>query len=261
MLRTPHLGLIAACLLLCTLPAGCASTPDVGVRDDYRSARVRSVAVVPFYASGTFGMPTAHFEPLRMAYQAQAMAWLEDMGFEVIAPDALENHLRERELWEIFDEGVALHGSLHRYFEPVDDQTEPRVEVLTLRTINEQDALPADTLLVGQIVYHSRGICRQSPSSFTRYARTSSTADAPTEFPRPCVISHFQAKLIDTRTGHTMWFNRMYREFYSRQLNEDITQRNIARTIADTLGDGSGLTELLADDTAPTSEASAVRPD
>ncbi|TXD32500.1 hypothetical protein FRC96_17325 [Lujinxingia vulgaris] len=261
MMRTPNLGLIASCLLIFALFSGCASTPDVGVRDDYRSAKVRSVAVVPFYASGTFGMPSANFEPLRLAYQAQAMAWLEEMGFEVIAPDALERHLRERELWEVFDEGVALRGSLHRYFEPVDDQPEPRVEVLTLRTLAEQDALPADTLLVGQIVYHSRGTCRQSPESFTRYARTSSTADAPTGFPRPCVVSHFQAKLIDARTGHTMWFNRMYREFYSRQLNEDITRRNIIHTVADTLGDGSGLTDLLANDTAPSSEASAARPD
>ncbi|TXD39259.1 hypothetical protein FRC98_02340 [Lujinxingia vulgaris] len=261
MMRTQNVGPIAYCFLLMVLVAGCATTPDVGVRDDYRSAKVRSVAVVPFYASGTFGLPDANFEPLRLAYQAQAIAWLEEMGFEVIGPDALESHLRERDQWEIFEEGVLLRGSLTRYFEPVEDQPEPRVEVLTLRTLSSQDALPADTLLVGQIVYHSRGTCRQSPDEFTRYARTSSTADAPSEFPRPCVVSHFQAKLVDARTGETMWFNRMYREFYSRQLNEDVTRQNISRTVTDTLSQDSGLSQLLANDAAPTSEASAARPD
>ncbi|RAL25414.1 hypothetical protein DL240_04165 [Lujinxingia litoralis] len=231
---------------LALLTLACASTPDVGVRHDYRSARVRSVAVVPFYAVGTFGLGDDEFELLRLTYQAQAIAWLQKMGFEVMEPEALQHHLSHHELREIFEEGVLLRSALTSYFEPSNDGQTPGVEVLTLRTLARQEALPTDTLLIGQIVYHSRGTCRQAPDAFTPYARTSATADTPAGYPRPCVVSHFQAKLVDIHTGHTMWFNRMHRESYGRQINEDLTLHNITRTIQDTLGEGSGLEELIA---------------
>ena len=239
----PVLKVIVLGLFICLL-MGCASGPQTGVRPDFEHQQVTTVAVAPFYARGAFGMDQETLEKLQRIYEDQAAQSLEQQGFRVIRTEALRDHLKTQQSWKPFDEGIYLRQSLTYYFEPPVDGRSPSIEVTTLRELAQQQAFPAEAILFGEIVYHSQGICRDEPTQFTPYARMTLTSSAPAALPRPCVVSHFQAKLVDTRTGRTMWFNRTFLESHSAQLGPELVNQNIAGVVSAAITEEGGVAPL-----------------
>ena len=235
--------IISVLLLTVVLLPACASTPDTGVRKNFEQAQIRSVAIVPFYSRASFGMDRQKISEVRETYEAVATATLREQGFEVIDPRAFRQHLVELGLWEQFTDGIYLRRSLTTYFEPGSSQT-PSVEVLTLAALAADDAFPVEALLFGELIYHTQGSCQGSPDRFTPYAQLTVTSGAPDSYPRPCVSSHFQAKLVDAQSGHTMWFNRMFHETHSRHIDDEIARRNITQAVRATIAERAGLESL-----------------
>lgn len=233
-------ALIAATAIL----ASCASTPDVGVRSDFEERHIQSVAIAPFYSAGSFGLDADTRAELADEYEAVAAEALRQMGFEVIDGPTLRHHLRDADAWSDFDDGIRLRQALSFYFEPLPGEGSHSIEVQTLTDLASRQAFPVDTLLFGEIVYHSQGTCRVSADDFTPYAQITLIPSAPAELPRPCVSSHFQAKLVDVNTGKTMWFNRMFVETHTRHLDDDTARETIARTINATFSADGGIAPL-----------------
>ncbi len=229
-------------VLLSLLLTACATSPGTGVRKDFSDRPVETIAVVPFYARGTFGIDPTEFAELRELYEAITVAALRDEGFEVIDPRSTRQYLENADLWEQFVDGIHLTAPLTTYFEP--DPERPAIEIATLRQLAASDDFPFDVLLFGQIVYHSEGSCRIQADHYNSYAKVRFAERVPRVGARPCVSSHFQAKLVDVATGHTMWFNRMFVETHTRQIDDHLRRENIALTIRGTVAERDGLRAL-----------------
>lgn len=238
---------LAAFLFLAISLGGCATGPRTGIRKDFEQRQVHTLAVATFYSSDSrFGMADEDFEEVRTLYEAAATATLRDQGFEVIDPRAFQQYLVELQAWELFKDGIRLRRPLTNYFELGSSTSPIPIEILTLRQIARSVPIPVEAVLFGELVYHSQGICRDKTEQSTPYARVKALAGAPEELPRPCVTSHFQAKLVDVQTGQTMWFNRMMVETHARHIDKDIVKDNILRAVLATLNEDSGLAPLAA---------------
>lgn len=240
-----------ASALVAGLLLSCASGPQTGVRTDFQQVELESVAVAPFYERGSFGLDTDRRQQLRDEYERAAVDALEASGFEVVDAQTLRHHLTERDAWRDFEDGVSLRSALTGYFEPGDDGTRRSIEIATIQDLADAGTLPVDALLFGEIVYHSRGTCRHRADDHNPYARVTTGPATPDELPRPCISSHFQAKLVDAGTGYTMWFNRTFIETHTDYVDRDVGLQTIARTVRATLTEDGGLTSLappLADD-------------
>lgn len=241
--------------VVAALFSACASAPQTGVRPDFEKQRIGTVAIAPFYARGAFGIPQEELARLHEQYQASAAQILTEQGFDVVTADELRVHLEKQRLWEQFEDGIYLRQSLVGYFEPPEDHRSPSIEVETLQAIAEQGGFPAESILFGEVVYHSAGVCRQDASQFTPYAETTVMPSAPATLPRPCVVSHFQAKLVDVRTGRTMWFNRSFLESHSAHLGPDLVQQTILSAVRGTLAEDGGIAPLAPSQTMETQHA------
>ncbi len=246
-LITNYRGPIA--LVAAASVAACASAPETGVRDHFDDNRITSVAVVPFYSSASFGLPSPALRDLEDSYEQAATHSLRRQGFQVVDSAALEEHLSARDAWESFQEGIRLRAGLNYYFEPITDGQRQPIEIATLQNLAQQGALPAETILVGEIVYHSEGTCRQRADDFVDLASLTITDSAPSKLPRPCVTAHFRSKLVDTSTGQTMWFNQMLVETHTGQIDAETVMKTITAAVDHTLQNDDGLTPL-----APQSE-------
>lgn len=233
--------LLAAIVSLAMIVAACASAPQVGVRPAFEQRHVPRVAVVPFYAMGTFSLPSSELaEALRSSEQA-AIAALEADGFEVVDPRALRQHLAEHDAASVFDEGVLLRSELSNYFEPANDSTGPSLEVTTIRKLYQEGKLPAEALLFGEVVYHTRTECRFDPTAYNSYADVSGQANVSNQMGSPCIVTHFQAKLVYAPTGETMWFNRRLLQTNTGQADLAAARANLTETVNRTLGGPDGL--------------------
>lgn len=225
------------------LVVGCASGPDTGVRAEFEDRRPARVAVVPFYSTGSFGLSADERQLLFARYEQAAEQKLRDLGFDPVNPDALRGFVVDQGYWDDFGDGIPLRQSLTEYFE-----TEPSgrdsIEIRTLRQLAAQGAIPADTLLFAQVVYHSEGICRTKATDHVSHAELAVTPDAPSGLPRPCVTSHFHAKLVDTTTGDTMWYNRSFLETHTDEVDDDTVQQTIVQTVRAALGGDDGAAPL-----------------
>ncbi|MFU8803561.1 MAG: hypothetical protein ACNA8W_07120 [Bradymonadaceae bacterium] len=227
------------------LAGACATSPQVGVRAPYQGASVGTIAIVPFYAINSFSIPDKEFREVLRSYEESTMRFLSRSGFEVIDTRVLKHHLTELGVWEEFREGVALRESLTSYFEPASPDRGISIEVATLKRFQEKGWLPADSLFFGELVYHSQGTCRLDARRYTTYAKTNVTREAPGDFPRPCVVSHFQAKLVDAASGQTMWYNRMLLETHSDRVDMQLVQANVSAAVQETLGSGRGIEAFI----------------
>lgn len=227
-------------ILLITLHfvAACASAPSTGVRADFERQQVQSVAIVPFYSSNTFGLDDEQYRQLRRAYEQAASEALAAQGFDVVDSQRLREQMAQLGHWEAFDNKIPLRQSLLAYFEPSPAGERDSIEVRTIRELTAEGAFPADTLLFGEIIYHTRGTCWSEATDYIPYARLEITTQAPSNFPRSCVSSHFQAKLVDTTTGHTMWFNRMFVETHTGRVHDSTVDNTIASTVISAIDDG-----------------------
>ncbi|MBA2665072.1 MAG: hypothetical protein H0U74_22485 [Bradymonadaceae bacterium] len=237
---------LPAVLTLALLLSACASqTVATGVRPVYQGARVTQIAIVPFYAQSNFSLDAQPFDRLIAHYESATQLWLERVGFDVIGSRAFRHHLTELGLWQAFSDGVSLRNSLAGYFERRGAHQTASIEVVTLKEMAADNKLPATNLLFGEVLYHSEGICRVDARRFTDYAKTTVMADAPDTLPRPCIVSHFQAKLVDAPSAQTMWFNRSMREVHTGILDEALSSETIVTTVDLTLGSKAGLHQLL----------------
>lgn len=243
-LSPPLLHTCSVAFLVAILLTACASAPDTGVRDRFAENRVTSVAVVTFYSSASFGLPSSRLRELEEIYEQAATQSLRRQGFQVVDSHALSQHLTQLGYWNDFEEGIYLRTGLHRYFEPVTERQRQSIEIHTLRKLAQKGAFPAESLLFGEIVYHSEGQCREKADDHVRLSIVSITDSAPQGIPRPCVTSHFRAKLVDPVTGETMWFNQMLFETHTGQVDAETIANTIRGAVEQTLQNDDGLTPL-----------------
>lgn len=193
--------------------------------------------MTPTYSVGGFGMTEREREIVERTYQIQTIRWLEAHGFAVIEPDELATQFSSEDSRALYLEIVDLNESLDTYFEGVSGIES--IELTSLKELWEQGELPSKTLLFSEVVYQSDGICRIRASEFTEL----SEVIGPSEETGPCIISHFQAKLVDAESGATMWHNRMLREV---RVETSPRQRaeNIEAVVKHTFTGPHGLTTL-----------------
>lgn len=229
------------CALLC---AGCATPPEVGVRSGFRGAAVERVVLAPMYRLGGFGADPAAQARQHTLYQEAFAGWLERRGVEVVRPGALRHHLTERGAWQIYQDGIILRDALTAYFEPSAGAL--GAEVVTLRRLHDQGALPAGQLLWTELVYHSEGTCRVRADEAVRWAQVIVTSEAERiEPPRPCVVGHVRAKLVDAATGHAMWYGRGLVEVQAAEIGPRARARAVHAVVEATLGGRRGIEALL----------------
>jgi hypothetical protein len=217
------------------LISGCATAPDLGARSGFAGARVPAVTVAPLYTSSSFGQGRTDIDARLALAAVSAQRALETYGFEVVGPDALRETLQTRERLQDYRDGILLRYDLREHFEPDKRRREARIETRTLREL--ADAMPTRYVLFGQLVYHTTTTCRVDPVTHQPIASIEPD-DAP--LPSPCAISHVAFKLVDARTGETMWFNKAYLE--SRGEDGDaFARRNLSRAVAEALVGERGL--------------------
>lgn len=232
------LPLFCGFLALAFLLSACSTPAPTGVRKEFQDHRIETIAIVPFYSRTSFGIEREHLREVREIYEASATIALRAEGFSIVDPRGFREYLEEAQLLQVFEESISLRGALTGYFEsPLPGAPTP-FEVTALQLLH-QESFPFDTLLFGEIVYQTEGTCRVSASNYSRYAQTRSLPGAPSSFPRPCVVSHFRAKLVDVRTGQTMWFNQTLLETYARQIDRELRIENIRAVIEATFRDQS----------------------
>ena len=226
----------------------------MGVRKDFQNRTVESVAVAPIYASSSFGVATETWARIVAQYESEVVAELQEAGFRVIAPEELRATLEANGGWEAFSEVVDFRHGIDVYFEPELHDRTPR-EVTLMSQLSAAGKFPAATLLVTEIVYQSSGQCAADARDHTERAEVwagERPARGSLE-PSPCVVSHFQAKLVDARTGHTMWHNRRLRELRVPKVSLASRLENVSATVEDTVGGEHGLGPF-----APTTQVKAA---
>ena len=238
-------GLVSLVLLASSAcGATASSTAAVGVRPGYEQVELQRVAVVPFYTTGQFSLDETTHQALVQAYQKETLRWLEERGIEAVSPEELEVGLKAVGAWKQFQEGVNLRLPLSEHFEPRPDESTVPLEVVTLKQLAEKGALPTQALLIGEVVYQTRTTCAVSADTETEQAEVVVRPGAPSTLPRPCVVSHFQAKLIDATTGETMWYSRKLREIHTAEITDEVARANIEGVVEATLGGPYGLGNL-----------------
>ena len=222
--------------------SGCATTRSVGVRKAFSQHNLRSIAVVPVTSSSRFGMDEFQWQTIRSTYERQILEELRRLGFEVASPQQLEARLRRSGNWQTFTEILVAKGDVARRFEPEFYGENVPLEVLALGRLARASALESDALLISEIVYQSDGVCDRDPRAYSPHAVLIGDPDVTS----PCVVSHFEAKLIDPDTGRTMWHNRQLRELRVDEVTPEVRLENIRQTVAGTLSGAHGLGPLAA---------------
>ncbi|MFW5968948.1 MAG: hypothetical protein ACOCV2_15595 [Persicimonas sp.] len=236
-------------ILVCGLLAGCAASPQVGVRPEYQRDRLDEVAVAPFYAKSQFGLSEEELDELLAASEAGAVEALGTLGVEVIPPEEFRAYLDAQEAASRFDDGVPLRSSLSNYFEPAEaNEPSDALEVTTVSTLHNEQKLPTDALLFGELVYHTRTECRADPTQFNKHAKVVRSTDSRRR-PEPglCLVSHVRAKLVDATNGRTMWFNTLLLQTHLQPGEELEDVDHAADAIARTIGGEDGLSDFVGD--------------
>ncbi len=232
---------IALVGLMVMAASACATAPKTGVRPAFEQKKVHRVAVVPFYSLSHFSLSDQQLADLLHQSEQAAVEALKADGFEVIEPRAFRQQLAEAGVAHTFDDGVLLRNDLSFYFEPARQSGAPALEVATLQKLYQQGKLPAEALLFGEVVYHTRTECQDDATKYNSHAVVSRPDSSKSDGPTPCIVSHFQAKLVYAPTGETMWFNRMLLQTDTDQPTADAGRRNMSQAVARTLTGPDGL--------------------
>jgi hypothetical protein len=184
--------------------AGCATAPtdiSVGARDLYHQIQLHRVLQLPVLAQAPFGLSDAEQAQVLDLYEAEAAAHLKELGLEVARQDT---HDRAALLAELDLEDRALS----EVFESQEGGLQDRRE--RLRALGE--SVHADAVWLGQVIYHSTATC--DPTAESPYTPHVFVEGGSPQGPArvPCAISHFEARLLLTATGQTLWYNRALRE-------------------------------------------------
>jgi hypothetical protein len=193
---------------------------------------------------GTFSLSPEELERVLHESERAAVESLRASGFEVIEPADFRAHLKEAGVANTFDDGILLRYDLSSYFEPARTANGPSLEVATLTSLEGKGVLQADALLFGEVVYHTRTTCSADPSRYNSHAVVAQKSADVSPGPTPCIVSHFQAKLVYAPTGETMWFNRMLLQTYVDQPEQQAARSNMIQAVARTLAGPHGLKEF-----------------
>lgn len=240
--RAGRLGLLLA--LLGVLATACASGPQVGVRSPYRNASLDSASISPFFSRSQFSLEDEALERRLEWAERAASSWLSERGVQIVDPDETREKLQSADKWGHFADNGIFHVDLAASFEsaPRDERRETQTSIL--RELVEAD-LSRRFLLFGELLYQTAGECRESARDHTSRATVVVADGAPVSLPRPCVVTHFQARLIDARSGSTVWYNRRLRELHVPALEESWIRENIRNTVRQTLAGDGGITDLV----------------
>ena len=217
------------------LCSACATSPDLGARSGYTGATVSRITVAPMYASSSLGAPETLLERRLELAELSAVEALGTFGYRVMGPDQLQASLDREHRWQDYLDGVLLRDDLEDHFEAEPRTGEPRLESTSITEL--ADALPTRYVLFGQLVYHTTTTCRVDPVAYQPLAVVE-PADA--TLPSPCAISHVAFKLVDARSGQTMWFNKVFLESRGDD-GEELARHNLSRAVAEALVGARGL--------------------
>ena len=221
---------------------GCATAPRIGVRGGYENLQIRDVAVVPFYAVSSFGLDDEFHNEILIGYEQAVIEWLHARGAETMSPQEVRTTL---EAAPDVDLESTLHWAqpLDGLFEEGDGLAQPTsLEAESVRRAGTQVRMPSLWLL-GQVVYHSQGACWHEPR---RVAGILVVNDGESSSPTSaCVVAHFHARLVDSKTGKTVWFGRQLTELHA-QPSAASNQKAIRSTVNATFAENeNGLQRLL----------------
>lgn len=250
----PHRLRAAAGLLAAALLIGCATGPDPrpGLRRPYRNEHLDRIAVVPVYARSSFSLSGERLERRLDWTEGGVVAWLERHSSSIVAPEATRRRLDEQGAWHPFRPGGPLHDDLARSFEHAATSEKRRRQFRRLQKLHADRALPARYLLFGELLYHTVSRCVTRADSFNDRSTVVVRPGGNPNSEGPCVVTHFQARLVDAKTGRTVWFNRHLVEHHVDEIDRDVIRRNIADATARTLNYEDELASLLD---APTPES------
>lgn len=243
------LSFVVLVVALVTAPVGCATGPQVGVRGSYDNTRIQAATVVPFFSRAAFSLaPETLDERLGWA-QSVALEWLAEHGVRVVSPDRARDRLVQASQWEEhFTDGGLLRRDLATSFESADRDQKKKSQVELLRRLHENGHLEGRFLLFGELLYHSAGTCHTRADAHTDRSRVVVADGVPASLPRPCIVTHFQARLVDIETGSTVWYNRRMREWHVDEVGRDRERANIRNVVRAAIGGDDGLERLFEQD-------------
>lgn len=220
----------------------------MGVRAEYRQSTVTRATVLPFFTLSTFGHDNDDLDArLRWAERA-ALDWLEKHGIRAEPPEQTRQKLAAASTWNHFTDGGIFVRNLAESFESSPRRQRRETQTDLLRKLRTDGHLDHRFVLFGEIVYQTSGTCHTRADEHASRAEVVLAPGAPDSPPRPCVVSHFRARLVDADTGATVWYNRRMRELYPPNVDESSIRRNIRTVIFQTLGGDGGLSKLVGDD-------------
>ena len=214
-------------LLFVLFFVGCGAAQKVGVRKTFKNRTVERVAVIDVYATGQFSLDDDAFAALRDTYVAATEATLSELGFSVVTTKEFESSFESPEARERFWGGIPTHNSLEPMFER--NRGEVGTEAETVIAFSKQ--LPANALFIAEVVYFTQGVCDSKTTDYTTHVVIEPEG---VRTPAPCVVSHYQAKLIDSATGSTMWHNRVMLEHRGAVKPEELREvifENVRRVL------------------------------
>lgn len=246
--RAPRLVATLTVALLSLLIYACATPPSVGVRRPYRGADIPRIAVVPFWSSSpsTPGHATSQQpDPLLETAQRTSLRWLAARRVDVQSPEVTRRSLEDTGAWHHF----APDGRLRRNLPS--DAGDPDQEALEsaaaiFADLHARGAFPSRWVLVGQLLYHTTTTCWLRADKHAPRATVLVRPDAPASLPRPCVVSHLQARLFDARSGSTVWLNHQIHETHlAAAPTADDEAANVRAATLELLQGKKGLDRLI----------------
>lgn len=243
--RGPLVVLLAVASFAAT---ACATAPQLGVRGEYRQSNVTRATVLPFFTLSTFGHDDDDLDArLRWAERA-ALDWLEEHGVRAEPPEKTRQKLTEAAAWNHFTDGGIFVRNLAESFESSPRRQRRETQTDLLRTLRAQRHVGDQFVLFGEIVYQTSGTCHTRADEHATRVEVAVAPGAPDSPPRPCVVTHFRARLVDADSGATVWYNRRMRELYLPNVDESSIQSNIRTVVFQTLGADDGLSKLVGGD-------------
>ena len=217
--------------------SACSTAKPIGVRQNFQNVGVKKIAVMSVFSTGKFSIQTDEFEKLRGIYVRSLNEELSNLEFQIIDRKLIDAPLSDSEKLAL-DDGLGLPKSLDILFEA--DKGEYGAEGDVVRRFYGAKTLPAH-ILFAEIVYHTRTVCQESSKQSNAYAQISNNKIA---LPTDCILAHFQAKLIDSKTGQPMWSNHVFLEHRVSDQNGDPSSEVIKSVVQRTLTGENGILHL-----------------
>lgn len=167
---------------------------------------------------------------------------LEALGFVAQTPADLRDALERHRAWERFMELMEAGDSLDARFEP-SVYAPPTPEVVALRELAAEGVIASPTLLFIEVVYQTEGSCTVDSREHNRFATVVDRAGRELDRVRngACVVTHIQAKLVDSKSASTIWHNRVLRELRVDAVKAGDDRMNVRATSADVVAGAYGL--------------------